>query len=56
MMFMKSAFVKNLANSKSEDFKKKNLLINFWASWGDSISNHQSNTELKEIYLNVDAI
>ncbi len=34
----------------SEDFKKKNLLINFWASWGDSISNHQSNTELKEIY------
>ena len=29
----------------SEDFKKKNLLINFWASWGDSISNHQSNTE-----------
>ena len=34
----------------AEDFKKKNLLINFWASWGDSISNHQSNTELKEIY------
>ena len=47
----------NLSNIKgekitrsSEDFKKKNLLINFWASWGDSISNHQSNTELKEIY------
>lgn len=34
----------------SEDFKKKNLLINFWASWGDSISNHRSNAELKEIY------
>jgi len=34
----------------SEDFKKKNLLINFWASWGDSISNHRSNRELKELY------
>ena len=34
----------------SEDFKKKNLLINFWASWGDSISNHHSNSELKELY------
>lgn len=34
----------------SEDFKKKNLLINFWASWADSISNHQSNSELKELY------
>ena len=34
----------------SEDFKKKNLLINFWASWTDSISNHQSNSELKELY------
>ena len=34
----------------SEGFKDKNILINFWASWGDSISNHQSNTELKEIY------
>lgn len=34
----------------SEDFKKKNLLINFWASWNDSISNHQNNNELKELY------
>ena len=34
----------------SEDFKKKNLLINFWASWADSISNHQSNSEFKELY------
>ena len=34
----------------SEDLKKKNLLINFWASWTDSISNHQSNSELKELY------
>ena len=34
----------------SEDFKKKNLLINFWASWADNISNHQSNSELKELY------
>ena len=34
----------------SEDFKKKNLLINFWASWADSISNHQSNSESKELY------
>ena len=33
----------------SEDLKKKNLLINFWASWTDSISNHQSNSELKEL-------
>lgn len=34
----------------SEDFKKKNLLINFWASWSDSVSNHRSNSELKELY------
>lgn len=34
----------------SEDFKKKNLLINFWASWGDSISNRRNNNELKELY------
>ena len=34
----------------SEDFKKKNLLINFWASWSDSISNHRSNSELKALY------
>ena len=34
----------------SEDFKKKNLLINFWASWSDSISNHRSNSELKSLY------
>ncbi|RLT79573.1 DUF4369 domain-containing protein [Bacteroides acidifaciens] len=34
----------------SEDFKKKNLLINFWASWNDSISNYRSNSELKELY------
>lgn len=34
----------------SEDFKKKNLLINFWASWGDSLSNQRNNSELKELY------
>lgn len=34
----------------SEDFKKKYLLINFWASWSDSISNRNSNGELKELY------
>lgn len=34
----------------SEPFKQKNLLINFWASWNDSISNNQSNSELREIY------
>lgn len=34
----------------SEDFKKKNLLINFWASWNDSVSNYRSNSELKELY------
>lgn len=34
----------------SDDFKKKNLLINFWASWSDSTANHRSNSELKELY------
>lgn len=34
----------------SDDFKKKNLLINFWASWSDSTTNHRSNRELKELY------
>ena len=34
----------------SEDFRKKNLLINFWASWNDSISNRHSNSELKALY------
>lgn len=34
----------------SEAFKKKNLLICFWASWGDSISNQRNNKELKELY------
>lgn len=34
----------------SEVFKKKNLLINFWASWGDSIANKQTNRELRKIY------
>lgn len=34
----------------SEAFKKKNLLINFWASWNDSISDNSSNSELREIY------
>ena len=34
----------------SEDFKKKNLLINFWASWNDSVSNYRSNSDLKELY------
>ena len=47
----------NLPNAKgekisrsSEVFKKKNLLINFWASWGDSIANKQTNRELRKIY------
>lgn len=34
----------------SEDLKKKYLLINFWASWSDSISNQSSNSELKELH------
>ena len=34
----------------SEDFKKKNLIINFWASWGECISNRRNNNELKELY------
>lgn len=34
----------------SEDLKKKYLLINFWASWSDSISNQSSNNELKELH------
>ena len=34
----------------SENLKKKNLLISFWASWGDSIANQNSNAELREIY------
>ena len=34
----------------SEGFKDKNILINFWASWGDSISNQQNNKELKALY------
>lgn len=47
----------SLPNSKgekitrsSEDLKKKYLLINFWASWSDSISNQSSNSELKELH------
>ena len=34
----------------SEDFRKKNLLINFWASWNDSISNRHCNSELRALY------
>ncbi|WP_294471153.1 TlpA disulfide reductase family protein [uncultured Bacteroides sp.] len=34
----------------SEDFKKKYLLINFWASWSDSISSKKSMGELKNLY------
>ena len=34
----------------SEGFKDKSILINFWASWGDSISNKQNNKELKALY------
>ncbi|MCS2449242.1 DUF4369 domain-containing protein [Bacteroides thetaiotaomicron] len=34
----------------SDAFKQKSLLINFWASWNDSISQKQSNSELREIY------
>lgn len=47
----------NLPNAKgekisrsAENFKKKNLLISFWASWGDSIANRQANDELKTLY------
>lgn len=29
---------------------KEESVNNFWASWADSISNHQSNSELKELY------
>lgn len=34
----------------SEGLKDKSILINFWASWGDSISNKQNNKELKKLY------
>lgn len=34
----------------SESFKQKCLLINFWASWNDSISSNRSKSELREIY------
>ena len=34
----------------SDAFKQKSLLINFWASWNDSISRKQNNSELREIY------
>lgn len=34
----------------SDAFKQKSLLINFWASWNDSISQKQTNSELREIY------
>lgn len=37
-------------NRSSEAFKQKYLLINFWASWTDSISKKQSNSELRGIY------
>lgn len=33
-----------------EAFRNKNLLINFWASWMDSIPNSSSNRELRDIY------
>lgn len=43
--------VKGEKVSRSSDtFKKKNLLINFWASWADSTSNSQRNKELRKIY------
>lgn len=34
----------------SDAFKKKNLLINFWASWSDSTARRRCNTELKTLY------
>ena len=34
----------------SQQFKEKSLLICFWASWADSLSNQRNNEELKEIY------
>lgn len=34
----------------SDDFKKKSLLINFWASWADSTANRQNNDTLKVLY------
>lgn len=37
-------------NRSSEAFKQKNLLINFWASWNDSITRQQNNREMKDLY------
>lgn len=37
-------------NRTSDAFKQKCLLINFWASWNDSISRSSSDSELREIY------
>lgn len=37
-------------NRSSEAFKQKSLLINFWASWSDSITRRQNSRELKELY------
>ena len=34
----------------AEQFKNKYLLINFWASWADSIANADANTQLRKIY------
>lgn len=34
----------------SEDFKKKNLFIHFWASWSDSLTNSRCNSELKALH------
>lgn len=37
-------------NRLSEAFREKYLLINFWASWNDSVADRQRSRELREIY------
>ncbi|ERI86505.1 antioxidant, AhpC/TSA family [Bacteroides pyogenes F0041] len=37
-------------NRLSEDFREKYLLVNFWASWADSLSNEYRNRELRQLY------
>ncbi|MDR0891182.1 MAG: AhpC/TSA family protein [Mediterranea sp.] len=37
-------------NRTSEDFKQKNLLVSFWASWDDSLANATVNQELRALY------
>ncbi|GAE14242.1 adenosyltransferase [Bacteroides pyogenes JCM 6292] len=37
-------------NRLSEAFREKYLLVNFWASWADSLSNEYRNRELRQLY------